>query len=201
MDTQKEWMDAGAWIGRQQAFAVIGSKCSAAQALALKQMKEARMHEQVGLTWDDFCQQHVGVSRAHVDNIIRQHNEFGDAYFRLSEIARMSPETYRQIAPQIDGDTIEIEGEKLAFTPANAAKIRGAVLGLRAQLRQARESAPLPTGEIAEWRSRQDALLRDIGRKAYRRPPEAEKQAIRELAQHAIARWQEILRETERNRE
>src|SRR5215467_6437763 len=199
MDTPKEWIDAGAWIGRQQAFAVIGSQCSAAQAISLKHVKESRAYEQLGLTWEEFCQTHAGISRAQADTIVRQHDEFGDAYFRLSEIARISPETYRQIAPQIEGDTIEIDGEKLSFTAANAAKIRAAVLDLRAQLRDARESAP-PGSVIAEWRSRQDALFRDIGRKVYRPHPEPEKIAIRELAQYAISKWQEILRETNRVR-
>ena len=55
MDTPKEWIDAGAWIGRQQAFAVIGSQCSAAQAISLKHVKESRAYEQLGLTWEEFC--------------------------------------------------------------------------------------------------------------------------------------------------
>ncbi len=53
----------GAWVGRQQAFAVIANKCSAAQALSLKQMKETRSHEKLGLSWHDFCQRHAGISR------------------------------------------------------------------------------------------------------------------------------------------
>jgi hypothetical protein len=41
-----DWLDMGAWVGRQQAFAVIAKKCSAAQALSLKQMKESCCHFQ-----------------------------------------------------------------------------------------------------------------------------------------------------------
>ena len=55
-----DWIDMGAWVGRQQAFAVIAKKCSAAQALSLKQMKESCSYEKFGLSWDDFCQQHAG---------------------------------------------------------------------------------------------------------------------------------------------
>jgi hypothetical protein len=39
MDTARNCMESGAWIGRRQAFAVIAGKCSAAQALALNQPK------------------------------------------------------------------------------------------------------------------------------------------------------------------
>ena len=91
-------IDMGAWVGRQQAFAVIAKKCSAAQALSLKQMKESCSYEKFGLSWDDFCQQHAGISRVHADRIIRRYEEFGEACFRLSSLARISPEGYREIA-------------------------------------------------------------------------------------------------------
>ena len=50
MHTPREWIDAGAWVGRQQAFAVIANKCSAAQALCLNMfgklacMKRSSLH-------------------------------------------------------------------------------------------------------------------------------------------------------------
>ena len=80
--------------GTPQAFAVIANKCSAAQALCLKQVRESRLFEKLGLTWEEFCQEYAGISRVHAERLIQQHEEFGDAYFRLSEIARISPETF-----------------------------------------------------------------------------------------------------------
>jgi hypothetical protein len=44
METPREWIDAGAWVGRQQAFAMIANGCSAAQALCLKQVRETRLY-------------------------------------------------------------------------------------------------------------------------------------------------------------
>jgi len=79
-------------VGRQQAFAVIANKCSAAQALCLKQVRETRLYEKLDLTWDEFCKEYAGIGRAYADRLIQQHEEFGEAYFRLSEIARISPE-------------------------------------------------------------------------------------------------------------
>jgi hypothetical protein len=107
--TTPDWIDMGAWVGRQQAFAVIAKKCSAAQALSLKQMKGTRSYEKLGLSWDDFRQQHAGISRVYADRIIRRYEEFGEAYFRLSSLARISPEGYREIAGNVEGDCIEIE--------------------------------------------------------------------------------------------
>jgi hypothetical protein len=51
----------------------------------------------LNLTWDEFCKQHAGASRAHADEIIRRLEAFGTAYFRISEIIRISPQSYRAI--------------------------------------------------------------------------------------------------------
>jgi hypothetical protein len=80
-------LESDAWVGRQQAFALIASKCSATQAHALKEIKESRAFEQLGLTWEEFCLQHVGLRRERADALIHQFDEFGEDYFRLSQIA------------------------------------------------------------------------------------------------------------------
>ena len=111
----------GAWVARQQAFAVIAKKCSAAQALSLKQMKESCSYEKLGLSWDNFCQQHAGISRVYADRIIRRYQEFGEACFRLSSLARISPEGYREIAISVEDNCIEIDGHQVPIVPENAA--------------------------------------------------------------------------------
>src|ERR1019366_1606726 len=121
------WIDAGSWVGRQQAFATIVNRCSAAQALCLKQVRETRLFEKLELTSEEFCKEYAGISRENADRLIRQHEEFGDAYFRLSELARISPETYRQIATPGSDDGIAFAGGKLALIPENAPKIRAAI--------------------------------------------------------------------------
>ena len=123
METPGECIDAGVWVGRQQAFAVIANKCSATQALCLKQVRETRLYEKLALTWEEFCKEYAGISRSQADRLIQQYEEFGDAYFRLSGIARVSPETYRLIASQVSDDGHEIDGQKLALIPENGPRI------------------------------------------------------------------------------
>ena len=89
MDAQKH-ADLGSWAGLQKAFAIVTGSCSAARAQCLKQVRDSKMLDDLGFTWEEFCKEFVGISRQHADNLIRQHVEFGDAYFRLSEIARES---------------------------------------------------------------------------------------------------------------
>jgi hypothetical protein len=97
MDSQKQ-IDLGSWVGLQKAFANVSSGCSAARAQCLKQVRDSNMLDDLGLTWEEFCTLHAGISRRHADNLIQQYERFGDAYFRLTEIAPVSPKTFQQIA-------------------------------------------------------------------------------------------------------
>jgi hypothetical protein len=87
MDTPKDHIESGAWVGRQQAFAVIASKCSAAQAAALKEIKQSRVYESLGLTWQEYCPRYAGMTRERADLLIRQFDEFGEA----TPVSRGSP--------------------------------------------------------------------------------------------------------------
>jgi hypothetical protein len=162
METEKH-IDLGAWLGRQQAFATVAGGCTAARAQCLQQIRDSGMLDELGITWEEFCKDYAGISRTHADELIRQHERFGDVYFRLSEIARVSPRTFQQIAPHVDGDTIEIDGEHLELIPANASKIRTAIKSL---CDRARRERPVnrPPAELTEFRVRIDALAADIRR-------------------------------------
>src|SRR5947209_3675664 len=138
MDSEKQ-RDLGSWTGLQNAFATVAGSCSAARAQCLEQVRDSGMLDDLGLTWDEFCQNSAGVSRRHADHLIQQYNPFGDAYFRLSEIARVSPKTFQQIARHVvsdnGADVLDIEGQKLPLVPENAAKIRADIQSLRSQVR------------------------------------------------------------------
>src|SRR5690348_12773816 len=162
MNTEKQ-VDLGSWIGLQQAFAVVTGSCSAARAQCLRQVRDSKILDGLGLTWDEFCKDYAGISRQHADHLIHQHAEFGDAYFRLSEIARVSSRTFRQIAARVDGETIDINGEKLALTPANATRIRAAIQSLRQRARPAAAPAR-PPADLIELQVRIDALVADIAK-------------------------------------
>jgi hypothetical protein len=67
MDTAQDHIESGAWVGRQQAFAVIAGKCSAAQAAALQEIKQSRVYESLGLTWQEYCPRFAGMTREGTD--------------------------------------------------------------------------------------------------------------------------------------
>jgi hypothetical protein len=130
-------IDLGAWIGRGQAFGVVANGCTAAQAECLRQISESGTYKQTGLTWDDFCHKYVGLSRPRVDTLIKNLEEFGKTFFELSNIVRISPEAYRQVATKIEGQSIQLGAELVPIVPENAARIRNAIKHLRGSVRKA----------------------------------------------------------------
>ena len=192
METPREWIDAGAWVGRQQAFAMIANRCSAAQALCLKQVRETGLYEKLELTWEEFCKEYAGISRAQADRLIQQLEEFGEAYFRLSEIARISPETYRRIASQVSDEGLEFDGGVLALTPENAPRIRAAVQALRAQLKQARDANQPASPRITQLVMRLDALLEEVSAMSRRLLDAGDRAEIQGLVAYAINKWTRV---------
>jgi hypothetical protein len=152
--------------------------------------------------WDEFCTDHAGISRRHADHLIQQYDQFGDAYFRLSEIARVSSNTFERIAGHVltdnGADVLEIDGQKLALIPENAAKIRAAIQPLRNQVRRP-PSPPLPSAGVIELQIRVDALAADITRAIAALNPavpnEGERASLRGLSVYAVNKFRSLARQ------
>jgi hypothetical protein len=154
--------DLGAWIGRGQAFSFVANHCSAAQAECLARIREDGLYKALNLTWEEFCTRHAGVNRAHADEIIRRLEEFGAAYFRLSEIIRISPRSYRDLPVTVKAEAIEIGGESIPLTPENALRIRHAIGALRAELRSTQAAQARYSLGITQLQARLDAWFEDL---------------------------------------
>jgi hypothetical protein len=157
-------VELGAYIGKSQAFSFLARHCSAAEGQCLKRIRETASYETLGLNWDQFCPQHIGISRSHADRIIHKLDEFGETYFQLAGITQISAESYRLIAPAVTGEGIEIDGAVIPITQENAVRIRKAVQTLRGDLRRARDLAPHP--DIIDLRIRLEACFTEMSRKA-----------------------------------
>jgi hypothetical protein len=173
-------LELGKWVGRGQAFGMMGARASAAQAQVLKRIKDGAEYKTLGQTWEQFCEGHIGVSRATVDRIISNFEEFGAAYFNLANVMRISPTTYRVIAGAIDESTIELDGEKIAITKANSARIAEAVAALRKTVDQKDE-------RLAEHKRDADKLRAE--RNAASKAAEKARQELVELKKAQSARW------------
>ena len=123
--------ELGTWVGRRQAFGLIANKCSATDAECLKQIRESKRYKSVEADWDEFCPRHLGLSRSHADRLIHQLEEFGTAYFALSQIVRIPESAYRAISGAVSGHSIEFKGETIPISHENGGRIAEVVALLR----------------------------------------------------------------------
>jgi hypothetical protein len=182
--------DLGALVGRGQAFGLIASHALADQAAILKQVHDSRSFESLGLSWNEFCERHAGVSPSYAFKLIQRLNEFGVEYFKLARIVRISTEDYRLLAPAVSDDGIEIDGEVVPLLPENAPRIRQAVRNLREQLRAARKP-PVPPN-IVQLQMRLDACFREMNVMTGYGPNHESHPALRGLVCYSIDKLKHI---------
>jgi hypothetical protein len=188
-------LELGAWIGKGQAFGLLNNRCLSAQAECLKQIRERRLHDSLGISWDTFCSEHLGISRSHADQVIRNLEQFGETYFRLSEIMQISPSAYKAIEPAIvTGEKIRIGGELLAITPENAPRIRRAVKAMRDELRETKELRPTCTS-VTDLQMRLDACFSLIRRLRRGTTDACIQTGVAGLINYSIDKLKEIARE------
>jgi hypothetical protein len=156
-------LDPAFWIGRSQAFGFVANQCSAAQAECIRMIRDTNAYRSLGLTWEQFCDQCLGLHRSRAEAVIRNFEQFGATYFRLAQIARISPDLYSKLAPRIEGEALEISGEQVPIIPENAARIRSAVQGLRAELQKSRDEFQRRLGStIVSLQMRFDECFHDM---------------------------------------
>src|SRR5260370_42089926 len=127
-------LEAGTWIGRHQAFGLMASQYSAADAECLRQIRDNKHYKALGLTWEEFCSRHAGVDRKTADRIVERLEEFGEAYFNLSQLMPIQPAGYRLLASNVTGNNLELDGRQIPITPEHAPRIIDAGQKMRSRL-------------------------------------------------------------------
>jgi hypothetical protein len=140
------------------------------------------------MTWDEFCEFEIGLTRTQVEKIIGNVQEFGESYCQLSHIVRVSAETFRAIAPRIDGETIEIDGQAVPILPENAPRIRAAVHQIRENLRQARETAKAGKNTIDATHARLARCVAAIARLGKQPLEPADADTLRAAIEESLTR-------------
>ena len=91
-------------MGRNQAFGFVAGRCSAAFAECLIEIKQHKLYLAMDDTWDTFCENHLGMSRATADRIIRQCRQLGAGYSKLNSYVKIKPSEFRLIADKVTED-------------------------------------------------------------------------------------------------
>jgi hypothetical protein len=188
---QEAMMNLGAWLGRHQAFGLIANRCSAADAECLKAIRDGGEYKQLGLTWEQFCTKHAGVSRVHAERQIHYLEEFGGNYFRFAEVMPISAGTYRLIAGAVSEQGLECNGERIPLVRENRTRVAAAVMAIRAKA----ESRTTGKALTAAVRKRLDALLDEAHVVAGQASPRVELIGLLEEGSESLRRLALALRE------
>jgi hypothetical protein len=124
-------LETGIAVGQINALGLIAGRCSAAQAERIRRLREHKIYKRCTEKWEDFCAKYLKMSRAEADRTIKLLQEFGPAYFELSQLTRVSPETYRAIAPHIQNRVLHHKGEAIELNVDNSQKLAAAVAEIR----------------------------------------------------------------------
>jgi hypothetical protein len=181
-------LEAGTWIGRHQAFGLMASQYSAADAECLRQIRENKHYRALGLTWDEFCSRHAGVDRKTADRIVERLEEFGAAYFNLSQLMPIQPTGYRLLASNVTGNNLELDGRKIPITPEHAPQIIDAVRELRSRLEREQSKSREPFLALANRLDRCHAELTGAIRRGV---DDSERAVLIALLTDAISRFEE----------
>jgi hypothetical protein len=133
-------------LGRREAFGIIAARCSAAEAVQIKEIRDTKAYLTMAKDWPEFSKVHLHMSYDNANRIIRNLEEFGPAYFEVTQFTRISPTVYRAIAPSIRDQALHHNGEAIALIPENARKVVAAVSELRKTItvKPAAEPEPAP---------------------------------------------------------
>ena len=138
-----ELLELGAVLGRNESLGMMAGLCSAAQAAALRRLREERKYRQVAPNWREFCTLYLRISQTQADQIIQLWDKFGKGYFEVAQLTRISADTYRAIAPAIHEGKLHCDGEAIELSLENSERVSAAVAKLRRSL-PARKPAPAP---------------------------------------------------------
>jgi hypothetical protein len=182
-------LEVGTWLGRHQAFALLANKCSAADAACLRQIRDNKYYRTLGLNWDDFCSRHAGVDSRTADRIIERLEEFGEAYFNLSQLIPIQPATYRELASNVTGNTIDLDGQKIPITPEHAPAIVEAVRELRSRLEREQSKTRVPFSAL---QNRLDLCHSELAGAVRRGVAKSEGAILIALLTDAISRFEDV---------
>jgi len=179
-----EVLDLGKVLGRREAMALVAGRCSASEAACLREVRESKQYRTLAPTWGQFCEDHLNMSKANADRLIRLLERFGPAYFEMSGLTRISPEGYARIADAVQPDGLHWKGEVIALLPENSERLSAAVKEFRGAPEKPARVSPTARLDALEKRSAQTAA--EFAGLVNAKPGEKDLERLRSVLQDSI---------------
>ena len=131
--------------GRREAFGAIAGRCSAADIACLREIRDEKLYMDKAGNCDEFCSLHLKTSPRKVGQDIKHLDEFGQEFFPLAQLTKITPEAYRLIAPHVTEEGIRVNGELIELRPDNSERVAAAVAEWRQRLLPSAEPEARPS--------------------------------------------------------
>ena len=116
------------------------------------------------MTWEQFCEERLGITCMTANKIVRQLEEFGPEYFTLAQLTRVTPEEYRRLKVDVRGHKLLHAGEEIPIEAENGPRLATAIEELRRNARvdlaASVEPVDVPEGQASGNANLQIGLLR-----------------------------------------
>jgi len=134
-------------LGRLRICPRIAGRPTPGLAPLLKRWRDERRYKAYCSRWSSFCVQYLNITRSEADKLIRLWEQYGDRFFQLAAVTRITASTFRHIAPAVKDGALYFRGRAIALLPEYAADIARAVRVLRSAFpqRKRRIAASTPT--------------------------------------------------------
>jgi hypothetical protein len=146
----KKDLDFGRMLGRHEAFCVVAARCTAADAVALQDIRNNKLYRGHAASWGECCSKLLHTTKTTANRLIQYLEELGPDYFEVAQFTRISPATYRAIAPAVREGKIHHDGEAIALIPENAPRVAAAIAEMRKTITIEPEPEPAPAAEPEE---------------------------------------------------
>ncbi len=214
MEGEVSEQEAWRLLGVAQAFnwsqkvAKLPALVSLSQIKSTKAYKKLAKLRQFPSSWEGFCEGVLQTPRRTVDEWLQDLDDFGEELLKARDLLGFPQSSLRLLRgfpanskPSVDGNHIEIAGQKYPLDPKHADEVREAIDGLVAGLKKEASKALAEKGAIVKGKDREirglvndseDLLeqLRSLGV-----DPDGEKQEVRvaveqakKLISHGIAK-------------
>ena len=110
---------------------MVAGSCSAADAKCLQTIRKEKKYRALGLTWEQLCKEQLGISRSTADQIIRDLEECGEAYFPMARVTGITAEQYRRLRPPVSGQKLLHAGQEIPIDAEHAAQLTAAIEEMR----------------------------------------------------------------------
>jgi len=148
-------------LGRLRICPRIAGRPTPGLAPLLKRWRDERRYKAYCSRWSAFCVQYLNITRSEADKLIRLWEQYGDRFFQLAAVTRITASTFRHIAPAVKDGALHFRGCAIPLLPEYAEEIARAARVLRSDLpqRKRRHAACTPAAALLPS-SKSSAALR-----------------------------------------